>query len=93
MLLVRIDRFTGAGALVGGTGFEAGSLEFGEDGVLYGGGSNENGGRFYRIDTTTGAGTLIGPSGFPNLTGLTLVPKTTPVTEKSWGAIKAKYHR
>ncbi|MGH7724147.1 MAG: hypothetical protein ACREOU_01835 [Candidatus Eiseniibacteriota bacterium] len=93
-LLVRIDRVTGAGTPVGGgTGFEGGSLEFGEDGVLYGGGSNENGGRFYRIDTTTGAGTLIGPSGFPNLTGLTLVPKTTPVTEKSWGAIKAKYHR
>ncbi|MGH7724148.1 MAG: hypothetical protein ACREOU_01840 [Candidatus Eiseniibacteriota bacterium] len=92
-LLVNLDRTTGAATVVGPTGFEAASLEFGEDGVLYGGGSTEDGGRLYRIDLGTGAGTLIGPSGFPSLTGLTLVPKTTPVTQRSWGAIKAKYHR
>lgn len=93
-LLVRIDRTSGAATGIGGgAGFEAGSLEFGEDGVLYAGGSTDDGGNLYRIDPATGAATLIGPSGFPNLTGLTLVPKTTPAVPKSWGAIKVKYHR
>ena len=92
-ILITLDLATGAATVVGATGFEAGSLEFGENGVLYGGGSTADGGNLYRIDTATGAGTQIGPSGFPNLTGLTLVTKSTRTMVQSWGALKARYHR
>ena len=66
--------------VVGMTGFDAASLEFGPDGNLYGGGSGLDGGRIFRIDKLTGAAVLVGPTGFGSVTGLTLVePVATDV--------------
>ncbi len=70
--LLTVDTATGAASVLGPTGFDGGSLEFGPDGNLYGGGSSTDGGRLYRINPTTGASLLVGPSGFGSLTGLTL---------------------
>ncbi|MBN8728409.1 MAG: hypothetical protein J0H15_12005 [Xanthomonadales bacterium] len=63
--LWRVDRATGATALVGDTGhLITGVVE--RNGVLYGaGGKGDN--RFYRIDAATGAATPVGPLG-PALT-------------------------
>jgi Calx-beta domain len=71
--LVTINLTTGAATTIGSVGFNAGSLEFGPDGSLYGGSSGTGGGNLYRIDKSTGVSTLIGPTGFGPLTGLTLV--------------------
>jgi hypothetical protein len=70
--LYTIDLNSGLATLVGPTGIEAGSLEFGRDGVLYAGGIGADSGNLYRIDLDTGAATLIGATGFQLLTGLTL---------------------
>jgi hypothetical protein len=71
--LYTIDLGTGAATLVGSTGFQAGSLEFGPDGALYGGGTGTSSGSLFRIDPATGASTLVGATGFPSVTGLALV--------------------
>lgn len=91
--LVRINPATGAATILGPTGFVASSLEFGEDHQLYAGGATESSGKFYRLDRATGIGSFVGNSRFPNLTGLTLVSKSTPTIPKSWGALKVLYHR
>jgi hypothetical protein len=71
--LVTLDRVTGHATVVGPTGFDAASLSFGPEGVLYGGGSLFDGGGLHRIDATTGASTLVGATGFSSVPGLTLV--------------------
>jgi hypothetical protein len=78
--LYTINLSTGAATLVGNTGFTAGSLQFGPDGNLYGGGDSSDGGHLYRVNQTTGAATLVGPSGYPSagLTGLALVTFSNP---------------
>ena len=51
-----------------------GSIEFGSDGVLYGGmglNGSPNPGWLFSIDTTTGVSTFIGPTGLAGITGLT----------------------
>jgi hypothetical protein len=50
---------------------QAGSLEFGNNGRLFAGGTGVNSGELWRVDTATGAGTLVGATGFLNITGLT----------------------
>jgi hypothetical protein len=76
--LVRIDINTGAATIIGSLGVYLGGLAFGPNGVLYGIGSNNEGGNFYQIDIGTGAATLVGPTGFPGFTGLTLVGDHDP---------------
>jgi hypothetical protein len=77
--LVTIDIATGWATTVGSTGVHLGSIEFGADGVLYGGGNNRDGGRFYVINPATGAVTLVGPTGFTDVTGLALVSRLPAV--------------
>ena len=77
--LVTIDLATGLATSVGSTGVHLGSIEFGADGVLYGGGNNRDGGRFYAINPATGAAALIGPTGFTDVTGLALVSRLPAV--------------
>ena len=84
--LVNVDILTGA-ATTGPTLFDVntgaqlsrvGSIEFGNDGILYGGmarNANLNPGWLFSIDTNTGASTFIGPSGLQGITGLTYVPE------------------
>jgi hypothetical protein len=76
--LVRIDLATGAATSVGSIGFiKVGSIEFGNDGFLYGGVADAftSPGALIRINTTTGAGTLIGLAGGGlRITGLTACP-------------------
>ena len=79
--LYTINLSTGAATLVGSSGIQAGSLEFGPDGILYAGGTGPtNGGNLYRISPSTGLATLVGPTGFGAVTGLTLA---NPVPEPS----------
>jgi hypothetical protein len=78
--LYMVNLSTGAATLVGSSGIQAGSLEFGPDGILYAGGTGPNGGNLYRINPSTGLATLVGPTGFGAVTGLTLA---NPVPEPS----------
>jgi hypothetical protein len=71
--LLSVDMTTGLASPIGSTGFQAGSLEFGPDGMLYGGGSRADGGNLYRIDPASGLSELIGPTGFSNVSGLALL--------------------
>jgi hypothetical protein len=74
--LYTIDLLTGAALIVGNTGLQVGSLEFGPDGRLYAGGSGANTGDIYTIDTLTGAPNFIGNYGLgAGVTGLALVPE------------------
>ena len=68
--LYTIDLGTGAATIVGSTGMQAGSLEFGPDGELYAGGTGTNFGDLFRIDPLTASATLVGNTGVGNLTGL-----------------------
>ena len=86
--LLTIDITTGAASLVGalGTGFDhTGSIEFGENGVLYAGFAQNNsaglGGWLASVDTATGAATIIGDTGFSSITGLALAREQAPVPE------------
>jgi len=80
--LVTVNLTTGVATVIGQVGFNAGSLEFGPDGNLYGGsvGSSLTGGtgNLHRIEKATGTSTLVGPTTFVNLTGLTLVSAPVP---------------
>src|ERR1044072_6685778 len=62
--LVKLNRTTGAATVVGDAGFEAGSLEFASNRILYAGGAGLDGGNLYRIDLATGAGTPVGTTQF-----------------------------
>ena len=55
------------------TALSLGSLQFGPDGSLYGGGSDYDGGNLYRINQATGVASLVGLTGYGNVAGLTLV--------------------
>jgi flagellar hook capping protein FlgD len=70
--LVRIDVTNGQAVVLGSTGFRLGSLEFGPNGDLYGGGDNTDGGHLYRVNQATGFAQLIGSTGMGNVTGITL---------------------
>ncbi len=78
--LVTIDLATGAATLIGDTGlFGIGSIEFGADGALYGGFS-QNGsdpGFLVRIDPASGAVTQIADTGF-SITGLAACQEPEP---------------
>lgn len=82
-ILFTVDPGTGATTTIGPTGFSLGGIEFGPDGVLYGGdtgapGVGEGGGgaRIYAIDTTTGQATPIGAgTGANAISGLAFVPE------------------
>ena len=78
--LYTVNLNTGAATIVGSSGIQAGSLEFGPDGILYAGGTGPNGGNLYSISPSTGLATLVGPTGFGAVTGLTLA---NPVPEPS----------
>ena len=71
--LVTIDIATGVATMVGPTGFDkVGSIEFGNDGNLYGGltsSATSQPNALILIDTSTGTGTLVGSTGF-SITGL-----------------------
>src|SRR5258705_9261985 len=69
--LYRIDLTSGASAPIGPlTTVVLGSLEFGPDGDLYGGGAAApNAGKLFRINPTTGKVKLIGATGVGALTG------------------------
>lgn len=92
--LFTVDLVTGDPTPIGPTGFAIiGGIEFGPDGVLYGGvaatgppggggqGGGEGqggGGELVTIDTATGAATPVGPTGSPALSGLAFVPGQAP---------------
>ena len=87
--LYTIDPATAVPALVGPIGFDkVGAIEFGPDGILYGGvgSSVTNAGALISIDPSTGAGTLIGPTGFPGISGLSFFPGVIPVELTSFTA-------
>jgi hypothetical protein len=66
---------TGVATVVGNTGLQAGSLQFGPDGLLYAGTTSQaTGGNLFRINKSTGHATLVGPTGFDSVTGLTVAP-------------------
>ena len=90
-LLVTIDMSTGAATIVGPTGVSLGSLDWGPNGKLYGGGNQRDGGHLYEIDPYSGAATLVGWTGFQSVTGLAFAQFPVPVEEVTWGAIKAMY--
>lgn len=73
--LYTIDLSTGLATVVGNTGLNAGSLQFGPDGNLYAGTTGMGGGNIYRINPATGASTLVGSTGFDSVTGLTLAAR------------------
>jgi hypothetical protein len=85
--LVTVDLLAGTAAVVApildGAGNQldkVGSIEFGSDGVLYGGLSQNaafNAGYLFSIDTATGGASFIGDTGF-SITGLT---NTQPIPE------------
>jgi subtilisin family serine protease len=70
--LLTIDLGTGVATVVGPTGFQAGSLEFGPDGNLYAGGTGVSSGELWRVDPNTGTSTFVGFTGFGPVTGLAL---------------------
>jgi len=70
--LVRIDVTSGVATVLGSTGVRLGSLQFGPDGDLYGGGDNTDGGHLYRINQANAFTRLIGTTGMGNVTGITL---------------------
>ncbi len=80
-LLVRLDLLTGIAfplaplaEVTGAPVIRVGSIEFGSDGVLYGGmglNSPVNAGWLFSIDVTTGIINPIGPTGLQGITGLT----------------------
>jgi hypothetical protein len=78
-VLSEIDSATGVAAPLFDTGVVLGSVEFGPDGVLYGGEAGTNPTNLYRIDPTGGTISLVGPTGIPGasegggVSGLTLV--------------------
>ena len=76
--LFTLDLATGMASLVGSTGIQAGSLEFGPDGRLYAGGTGPDSGLLYTIDTSSGASTLLGATGFGSTTGLTSTAPPIP---------------
>ncbi|MBV6506224.1 MAG: hypothetical protein ILNGONEN_01796 [Syntrophorhabdaceae bacterium] len=74
--LITIDRFVGVTIVKGRIGFkDVSSLEFGPDGVLYGGTGD---GSLITIDPKTGKGKLVGRAGFSALSGLAFYPHTEP---------------
>jgi len=66
----------GSLTLIGPTGMRAGSLEFGNDGVLYAGGVSSQAGLLYSIDPTTGSSTLIGDTGVSSGGGISGLMRT-----------------
>jgi len=76
-----------------------GALEFGANGVLYGGvglSGAVNPGWLFSVDPTTGIATWIGPTGLPNFggyTGLTLVPAPGGVALLGVGGLVAARRR
>ncbi|HEY3177158.1 MAG TPA: hypothetical protein VGK94_15500 [Candidatus Polarisedimenticolia bacterium] len=70
--LLTINLTTGAATIVGPLGVTVDGLEFGADGLLYGGADFYNWGKVYRINKVTGAATPVPLSGFPLVTSLTL---------------------
>jgi hypothetical protein len=86
-LLVNINLGTGFATVIGPTGTPPlGGLAFGPDGNLYGIGSTQEGGNFYRINPMNGSATLVGPTGFFGFTGLTLV-RNLPSVQAYWTEI------
>ena len=76
-VLAEIDPFTGAGRVIGPTGFDSvAGLEVASDGSLLGsvGGVDANAGGLVRIDPLTGHASLIGLTGFSPVSGLTRLP-------------------
>lgn len=86
---ILFDPTTAIPTLVGAIGFDkVGAIEFGPDGILYGGVglSVANAGALISIDPSTGAGTLIGPTGFLAISGLSFFPGIIPVELTSFTA-------
>ncbi len=81
--LYTVDLLTGAATPVGsigGTGIQAGSMEFGPDGELYAGGTGSNAGRLYKVDPIIGTAQFVGLTGFGSVTGLALGPVLAEVS-------------
>ncbi len=81
--LYTINLTTGQATVVGTTGLQAGSLQFGPDGNLYAGGTGPNFGELHRIDPANGASTFVGDTGFGPVTGLTLLGVVTPTADRT----------
>ena len=74
--LYSIARADGTLTLIGSTSFRAGSLEFGNDGVLYAGGVSDQAGLLYSVDPTDASSTLIGNTGIGSGGGVSGLMRT-----------------
>ncbi len=73
--LVTLDLDTGEATIIGDMGIVVGSIEFGQNGQLFGGGGRFERGNIYTINPDTAEPTLLGETGLNTVvTGLTLLP-------------------
>jgi hypothetical protein len=70
--LFTVNMETGEVTVIGRTGIEPGSLEFGPDGALLAGTVGEGGGQVHRIDPETGETVVVLDTGMDSVTGLML---------------------
>ena len=74
--LYSIARADGTLTLIGSTSIRAGSLEFGNDGVLYAGGVSGQAGLLYSINASDASSTLIGDTGIGSGGGVSGLMRT-----------------
>ncbi|MCB9846561.1 MAG: hypothetical protein H6811_11330 [Phycisphaeraceae bacterium] len=93
-LLVTIDLGSGLATPIGDTGVVLGSIEFGSNGRLYGGGGQVNTGQIFVIDLGTATPTHIGDTGLDTVvTGLSLLPAPGGVALLGLGGLIAARRR
>ncbi len=92
--LYTIDLSNGALSFIGNMGITVGSIEFGSNGLLYGGGAQANTGDIFTIDPATGNPTMIGRTGLVTVvTGLTLLPAPSSLALLGLGGLVASRRR
>ena len=92
--LYTIDLSNGALNFIGNMGITVGSIEFGSNGLLYGGGGQNNASEIFTVDPATGESTVIGRTGLgTTVTGLTLLPAPSSLALLGLGGLVASRRR